>query len=42
MERGGWSNEKTMKNIYQHIFKDDRTAADDVIDTYFKSLTEGK
>ena len=40
MERGGWSNEVTMKRIYQHVFKDDRSAADEAIDTYFESLVE--
>lgn len=40
MQRGGWSNEKTMKEIYQHIFQDDKAAADDAIDKYFNALTK--
>lgn len=38
MERGGWSNPATMKNIYQHTFKEKHNQYDDLIATYFNSI----
>lgn len=38
MARGGWSTDNTMRNIYQHLFDDDRKAADHLIDNYFEGL----
>lgn len=40
MERGGWSNTTTPKNIYQHTMAEGRTAADESIDNYFNSLVK--
>jgi len=38
MERGGWSNAATMKNIYQHTFKEKHSQYDDLIAAYFSSI----
>lgn len=38
MARGGWSSRDTMQNIYQHLFKDDKSAADTAINGYFDDL----
>lgn len=38
MERGGWSSPHIMKSVYQHTFTAERQAADDKIDSYFKSI----
>lgn len=38
MARGGWSSKDTMQNIYQHLFKDDKSAADTAINGYFDGL----
>ena len=38
MERGGWSNEKTLKQIYQHTFDPEKKAADEAVDSYFNEL----
>lgn len=38
MERGGWSTDQVMKNVYQHTFSDGRIAADAAIDDYFENL----
>lgn len=38
MERGGWSTDAVMKQIYQHTFTDERKAADKKIDNYFNSV----
>lgn len=38
MERGGWSTNSTLKNVYQHTFSAERKAADDKIDAYFETL----
>jgi len=40
MERGGWSNTATMKNIYQHTFDDGKNVATTAIDNYFNSLMQ--
>jgi integrase len=38
MARGGWSNQKTMQDIYQHLFSEDKNEAAIKIDEYFESL----
>jgi integrase len=35
MQRGGWSNTATLKQVYQQTFDDERISADDKIDRYF-------
>lgn len=40
MARGGWSSNKTMQDIYQHLFSDDKKAADAMIDDYFNKLIQ--
>ena len=35
MARGGWSTDYTMKNVYQHLFQEDKKNADELIDDYF-------
>lgn len=43
MARGGWSSNKTMQDIYQHLFSEDKAAADTAINDYFERLiTPGK
>lgn len=39
MARGGWSNEATLQNIYQHIFSSDKQIADEKMNEYFQALT---
>lgn len=36
MARGGWSTDYTMKTVYQHLFEDDKTSADDLINKFFE------
>ena len=38
MARGGWSSNKTMQDIYQHLFAEDKAAADTAINEYFEKL----
>lgn len=38
MSIGGWNNPQTMKNIYQIVLQDDKTAATETINNYFESL----
>lgn len=38
MERGGWSSNDTMKNIYQHTMTDEREMVNTTVDKYFESL----
>ncbi|MBQ8823709.1 MAG: site-specific integrase [Ruminococcus sp.] len=38
MERGGWSTNVTLKNIYQHTFSEERKIIDNKIDNYFSEL----
>lgn len=38
MARGGWSNENTLQNVYQHLFSDDKLLADKKINDYFAAL----
>lgn len=42
MERGGWSTDSTMKQVYTHTFAPERIAADDKIDEYFNNIIEHK
>ena len=42
MARGGWSNNATMQNIYQHLFSSDTKEADEKINQYFDALTPDK
>lgn len=38
MERGGWSTNQTLKNVYQHTFSSERQIVDDKIDKYFENI----
>lgn len=38
MERGGWSTNSTLKNVYQHTFSSERKAADKKINDYFDNI----
>ena len=38
MERGGWSTNNTMKNVYQHTFNKEREAVDTLVNNYFENL----
>lgn len=38
MERGGWSTNSTLKNVYQHTFSAERKAADKKINDYFDNI----
>lgn len=38
MERGGWSNNQTMKRIYQHTTASERKKTDDTVDAFFAGL----
>lgn len=38
MERGGWSTDSTLKQVYQHTFDDKRIEIDSQIDDYFNKL----
>lgn len=40
MARGGWSSNKTMQDIYQHLFSEDKSAADTAINNYFEKLID--
>lgn len=42
MERGGWSSNKTMKDIYQHTMDEGKQQAAAAIDNYFEDLTQKK
>lgn len=37
MARGGWSTDYTMKNVYQHLFSEDKQNADDAVNKFFES-----
>ena len=39
MERGGWSSNSTMKNIYQHTMSEARLQTDAKMNDYFSTLT---
>lgn len=39
MERGGWKTDETMKAVYQETFSDERIKYDNIIDSYFESMT---
>lgn len=38
MERGGWSSNGTLQNVYQHTFSEERQNVDDRIDEYFRKI----
>lgn len=38
MARGGWSTDYTMKKVYYHLFSEDKTKADNRIDSFFEQL----
>lgn len=38
MERGGWSSNGTLQNIYQHTFSEERQNVDEKIDAYFRKI----
>lgn len=38
MERGGWSTNSTLQNVYQHTFSAERQLVDKKINDYFESL----
>lgn len=40
MERGGWSTDSTLKNVYQHTFSQERQNIDNIIDDYFGNIAE--
>lgn len=40
MARGGWSSNKTMQDIYQHLFSEDKDKAANQIDDFFESLIQ--
>lgn len=42
MARGGWSSNKTMQDIYQHLFSEDKTKADQMVNDYFDNLIKGQ
>lgn len=42
MERGGWSNTTTLKQVYQQTFDDERNRIDRIIDRYFSEIYDTK
>lgn len=38
MERGGWSSNSTLQNVYQHTFSEERKQIDRRIDDFFRSI----
>lgn len=38
MERGGWSSNGTLQNVYQHTFSEERENVDDRIDNFFRKI----
>ncbi len=38
MERGGWTTNSTLQNVYQHTFSAERATIDDKVDAYFEKL----
>lgn len=42
MARGGWSTKDTMERVYQHLFSQDKDAADKAINDYFDALVAKK
>lgn len=38
MERGGWTTNSTLQNVYQHTFSAERAAVDEKVDSYFEKL----
>ena len=42
IERGGWSTEYVLKNVYQQTFSSERQRIDNLIDDYFSSIVDEK
>lgn len=42
MQRGGWSNNQTMKNIYQHTLSDETISVNLMFDDYFEKIISQK
>jgi integrase len=42
MERGGWSTDATLKQVYQHTFSDERKVVDSMIDDFFNDIVNEK
>lgn len=42
MERGGWSTNTVLKNVYQHTFEENRRSVDAVIDEFFSNICNTK
>lgn len=40
MERGGWTTNTTLQNVYQHTFSAERDAVDEKIDEYLKNCLD--
>lgn len=38
MERGGWTTNSTLQNVYQHTFSKERALVDEKVDKYFNKL----
>lgn len=38
MERGGWTTNSTLQNVYQHTFSKERALVDEKVDEYFNKL----
>ena len=41
MERGGWTSNYTLQQVYQHTFSSERKKVDEKIDMYFENLING-
>ena len=39
-ERGGWSTDTTLKNVYQHTFSEERERVDEMINRFFENTLE--
>lgn len=42
MARGGWSTDVTMKQVYQHVFQQDKNAAGSKMDSFFQAIADGR
>ena len=41
MARGGWSTDVTMKQVYQHLFKEDLDTAAVLVNQFFGQIAQG-
>lgn len=41
MERGGWKTDRTMKQVYQHTYSEERKKYDEMVDNYFNDIIDG-